>query len=119
MTFEEIDQIFKRMLEVQQDIQVRQLQNTDAIARLTERQERISQQQEKIDAQQEKNTHAIALLTENIANLNVVSQRHQDRLTNLYGYQQSADTDRLNLLQGLNDIKRKLISIEDRLDNAR
>ena len=96
MTFEEIDQIFKRMLEVQQDIQVRQLQNTDAIARLTERQERISQQQEK-------NTLAIALLTENIENLNVVSQRHQDRLTHLYGYQQSADMDRLNLLQGLND----------------
>ena len=111
MNFEEIDRILDRMLEVQQDIQIRQLQNTDAIARLTERQERISQQQEK-------NTRAIALLTENIENLNVVSQRHQDRLTNLYGYQQSADTDRLNLLQGLNDIKRKLISIEERLDNA-
>ncbi|MDJ0588622.1 MAG: hypothetical protein QNJ72_01330 [Pleurocapsa sp. MO_226.B13] len=118
MNFEEIDRILNRMLEVQQDIQVRQLQNTDAIARLTERQEIISQQQEKISEQQEKNTHAIALLTENIENLNVVSQRHQDRLTNLYSYQQSADTDRLNLLQGLNDIKRKLISIEERLDNA-
>ena len=116
MTFEEINQILNRMLEVQQDIQIRQLKNTDAIARLTEQQERFSQQQETISQQQEKNDRAITRLTENIENLNIISQRHQDRLTNLYGYQQTADSDRLNLLQGLNDIKRRLISIEERLN---
>ncbi|MEY2834074.1 MAG: hypothetical protein RLZZ574_3334 [Cyanobacteriota bacterium] len=53
MTFEEIQEILNGMLKIQQDIQIQQVKNTDAIA----------------------------LLTENIANLNVVSQRHENRLT--------------------------------------
>jgi hypothetical protein len=109
MTFEEYEQILNRMLQVQQDIQIKQLENTDTIGR-------IVQKQEEIATQQQRNTEAIALLTENISNLNVTCQRHEDRLTNLYGYQMNADTDRLNLLQGLNDIKRKLLNIEERLN---
>ncbi|MEL6581239.1 MAG: hypothetical protein AAFO76_12890 [Cyanobacteria bacterium J06607_15] len=116
MTFEEYNQILDRMLLVQQDIQVKQLENPDAIARITKKHEEISQKQSEIAQQQEKNTQAIANLTENISNLNIVSQRHEDRLTRLYGYQMTSDGDRLNIMQGVNDIKRRLTIIEERLN---
>lgn len=87
MTFEEIQEILNGMLKIQQDIQIQQVKNTDAITNLTE----------------------------NIANLNVVSQRHENRLTALYGYQQTADSDRLNIMQGLLDIKKRLNSIEEKI----
>lgn len=103
MTFEEVQEILNGMLRIQQDIQIKQLNNADAIAR--------------IDEQQKINSEAIAILTENISNLNVVSQRHENRLTALYGYQQSADSDRLNIMQGVLDIKRKLAEIEKQLEN--
>jgi len=109
MTFEEYNQILDRMLEVQQDIQIKQIEVQDTIAR-------ISQKQEEIAIQQEQNTKAIANLTENVSNLNVVSQRHEDRLTRLYGYQMTSDGDRLNIMQGVNDIKRRLTIIEEQLN---
>ena len=102
MTFEEIQKTLEGMLQVQKDIQLQQLKNQDAIAQLTARQDRNDQQ--------------IALLTENISNLNVISQRHENRLSNLYGYQMSADTDRLNIMQNLLEIQRRLINIEDKLN---
>jgi cobalamin biosynthesis Mg chelatase CobN len=116
MTFEEIQEILNGMLKIQQDIQIKQLKNTDAIAQINEQQEKNVERIARIDEQQEKNVQAIALLTENISNLNVVSQRHENRLTQLYGYQQTADSDRLNIMQGVLDIKRKLSIIEERLD---
>lgn len=109
MTPEEIQQTIERMLSVQRNIQERQLRNTEAIEQLGARIDRVSQQQEI-------NLQAIALLTENIGNLNIISQRHENRLTQLYGYQMSADTDRLNIMQNLNDIKRRLNNIESKLD---
>lgn len=98
MTFEEYNQILDRMLQVQQDIQVKQLEAQDTIVRISKKQEEISRKQEEIATQQEKNIRAIANLTENVSNLNVVSQRHEDRLTRLYGYQITADSDRLNIM---------------------
>ena len=109
MTPEEIQQTIEGMLAVQRDIQEKQLRNTEAIQQLDIRLNRISQQQEI-------NIQAIALLTENISNLNIISQRHENRLTQLYGYQMSADTDKLNIMQNLNDIKRRLNNIENKLD---
>lgn len=76
---EEIQQTIEGMLAVQRDIQERQLRNTEAIEQLGERIDRVSQQQEI-------NLQAIALLTENIGNLNIITQRHENRLTQLYGY---------------------------------
>ena len=102
MTFEEIQKTLEGMLQVQKDIQMQQLKNQDAIAQLTARQDRNDQQ--------------IALLTENISNLNIISQRHENRLSNLYGYQMSADTDRLNIMQNLLEIKGRLDNIEDKLN---
>lgn len=109
MTPEEIQQTIEGMLAVQRDILERQLRNTEAIEQLGERIDRVSQQQEI-------NLQAIALLTDNISNFNIISQRHENRLTQLYGYQMSADTDRLNIMQNLNDIKRRLNNIESKLD---
>ena len=109
MTPEEIQQTIEGMLAVQRDIQEKQLRNTEAIEQLDIRLNRITQQQEI-------NLQNIALLTENISNLNIISQRHENRLTQLYGYQMSADTDKLNIMQNLNDIKRRLNNIENKLD---
>ena len=118
MTFEEIQQVIERMLKVQQDIQLKQLSNTEAINQLTQKQNEFEERQARIQQQQEANAVAIANLTENVSNLNVTAQRHEDRLRQLYGYQITSDSDRLNLMQGINDIRRRLIYIEEQL-NAR
>ena len=80
MTPEEIQQTIEGMLAVQRNVRERQLKNTEAIEQLGERIDRVSQQQEI-------NLEAIALLTDNISNLNIITQRHENRLTQLYGYQ--------------------------------
>ncbi len=98
------------MLQVQKDIQMQQLKNQDAIAQLTERQAQITDRQDK-------NERQIAILTENISNLNIISQRHENRMTNLYGYQMSAETDRLNIMQNLLEIQRRLNNIENKLNS--
>ncbi len=116
MTFEEIQKTLEGMLQVQKDIQMQQLKNQDAIARLTERQAQISTRQDRNDQQIALLTEKIALLTENISNLNVISQRHENRISNLYGYQMSAETDRLNIMQNLLEIQRRLNNIENKLD---
>ena len=109
MNFEEYEVILNRMLEVSREIQVKQLTNTDEISRLRETQQEIAKQQQE-------NSRAIGTLTENVSNLNVVAQRHEDRLTRLYGYQMTSDSDRLDIMQGINDIKRRLNIIEGQLN---
>ena len=123
MTFEEIQQTIEGMLQVQKDLQLQQLKTHEVIARLTEKDEQLTQRQEQLTKKheqiakiQDRNDQQIAILTENISNLNVISQRHENRLTNLYGYQMSADTDRLNIMQNLLDIKRRLNNIEEKLN---
>ncbi len=116
MTFEEIQKTLEGMLQVQKDIQMQQLKNHEAIAQLTERQAQLTERQAQITEIQDRNDRQIALLTENISNLNIISQRHENRLTNLYGYQMSADPDRLNIMQNLLEINRRLNNIEDKLN---
>ena len=58
----------------------------------------------------------IANLTENVSNLNVVSQRFQDRFDRFYGYHQTAETDRYRLFEVQNRIEARLARIEDKLD---
>ena len=125
MTFEEIQKTLEGMLQIQKDIQMQQLKNHEAItqlterqAQLTERQAQLTERQAQITKIQDRNNQQISLLTENISNLNIISQRHENRLTNLYGYQMSADPDRLNIMQNLLEINRRLNNIEDKL-NAR
>ena len=45
MTFEEIQQVIERMLQVQQDIQLKQLSNTEAINQLTQKQNEFDETQ--------------------------------------------------------------------------
>ena len=97
MTFEEIQKTLEGMLQVQKDIQMQQLKTHEAIAQLTEQQAQLTERQAQITDRQDRNDRQIALLTENISNLNIISQRQENRLINLYGYQMSADTDRLNI----------------------
>ncbi len=117
MTFEEIQKTLEGMLQVQKDIQMQQLKNQDAIARLTERQAQLTERQAQITDRQDRNDQQIAILTENISNLNIISQRHENRMTNLYGYQMSAETDRLNIMQNLLEIQRRLNNIENKLNS--
>ena len=117
MTFEEIQKTLEGMLQVQKDIQLQQLKTHEVIAQLTERQDRNDKAIARLTETQEKNEQQIALLTENISNLNIISQRHENRLTQLYGYQMSADSDRLNIMQNLLEIKMRLNSIEDKLNS--
>lgn len=118
MTFEEIQKTIEGMLQVQRDIQNQQLKNNEVIAKISEQQEKNEKAIARLAEQQEKSQQKIDILTENINNLNIVSQRHENRLTQLYGYSMSTETDMLNIRQNLNDIKRRLVAIEEKL-NAR
>lgn len=109
MTFEEIQKIIEGMLAVQRDIQEKQIKTTETL-------DRVSQQQIKNSETINRLSIKIENLTENVSNLNVVSQRHQDRFGQFYGYHQSAETERLQLLENQRRIERRLEKIEDKLD---
>lgn len=109
MTFEEIQKVIEGMLAVQRDIQEKQLKNTETL-------DRLSNQQIKIDETLDRLSIKIENLTENVSHLNVISQRHQDRFAQFYGYQQTAETDRLQLLESQRRIESRLDQIEGKLD---
>jgi chromosome segregation ATPase len=116
MTFEEIQTVIEGMLAVQRDIQENQINSNERFKDLDLRLERITQLQSQTDAKIDRLSAKIDNLTENVSNLNIVSQRHEDRFTQYYGYHQSADSDRLNLLESQRRIERRLDRIEDKLD---
>ena len=119
MTFEEIQKVIEGMLAVQRDIQEKQIKTTETLNRVSQQQIKTTETLERVSQQQIKNSETIDRLsikienlTENVSNLNIVSQRHQDRFGQFYGYHQSAETERLQLLEN----QRRLEKIEDKLD---
>ena len=98
MTFEEMQQIIEGMLRVQRQIQENQLKHDEKIAVIDERLARIT---EKMDN-----------LTENVENLNTISQRHENRLTYLYGYDMQAEANLLDIRQKMLNLERRVGKIE-------
>ncbi|MEN9520185.1 MAG: hypothetical protein RLZZ381_2773 [Cyanobacteriota bacterium] len=123
MTFEEIQKIIEGMLAVQRNIQDADLRLQEKLDRVAEQQlksdlklEKLAQNQIESDYKLDRLSDKIDNLTENVSNLNIISQRHEDRLTQSYGYHQTAESDRLRLFEVQNRIERRLDRIERKLD---
>ncbi|MGK7951171.1 MAG: hypothetical protein AB4368_20890 [Xenococcaceae cyanobacterium] len=125
MTPEEIRNTIEQMLAVQRQIQESQIKNTDNIARLEiqiqANAEQIQANAEQIQAQNSQfqeffrsNREDISTLVTEIAKL-TVDQR--EKFNQFYGYHQSADTDRLNLLERLIRVEQEIAQIKQRLSD--
>ncbi len=121
MTPEEIRNTIEQMLSVQREIQESQIRNTDNIARVDlQIQENARQIQENV-ALIRNNGEDIRSLKEDIGTLVVeiakltVDQR--EKFNQFYGYHQSADSDRLNIVERLIKMEQEIIQIKRQLGN--
>jgi hypothetical protein len=119
MTLEEIRNTIEQMLAVQRQIQESQVRNTDNIARVDlQIQENARQIQENV-ALIRNDREDIRSLKEDIGTLVVeiakltVDQR--EKFNQFYGYHQSADSDRLNLLERLIKMEQEIVQIKRQL----
>lgn len=121
MTPEEIRNTIEQMLTVQREIQESQIKNTDHIARVDlQIQENARQIQENV-ALIRNDREDIHSLKEDISTLVVeiakltVDQR--EKFNQFYGYHQSADSDRLNLVERLIKMEQEIVQIKRQLGN--
>lgn len=91
MTPEKMQNIIEGMFSVQIKLQNSQLKQGESISKLKE---------------------SLIELRESIADLKEVSQRHERRLAQLIGYSISGESDRLDLLQRLQTLERKVSKLE-------
>jgi hypothetical protein len=91
MTPEEIQQTIEGMLAIQRELQNSQLEFRESLVQL------------RID---------IADLKESTRNLNEISQRHERRIEQLLGYSITGEGDRLDLLQRLMTLERRVSRLE-------
>jgi hypothetical protein len=112
MTPEEIRNTLEQMLAVQREIQESQIRNTDNIARvdlqIQENAALIRDNREDIRSLKED----IGTLVVEIAKL-TVDQR--EKFNQFYGYHQSADSDRLNLLERVMKMEQEISQIKRQL----
>lgn len=119
MTPEEISNTIEQILAVQRQIQESQIKNTDNIAKVDlQIQENARQIQENV-ALIRNDREDIHSLKEDIGTLVVeiakltVDQR--EKFNQFYGYHQSADSDRLNLLERLIKMEQEIVQIKRQL----
>lgn len=84
MTFEEIQQTIQGMLAVQKDLQTSQLRFAESLAELRE----------------------------STMELNEVSKRHERRIEQLIGYSITGERDRMDIIQRLQDLERRVSRLE-------
>ena len=125
MTPEEIRDTIEQMLAVQRQIQESQIKNTDNIARL-ELQVQANAEQIQANAEQiqandlqiqeliRSNREDINTLVAEIAKL-TVDQR--EKFNQFYGYHQSADSERLNVVERLIKVEQEVARIKQQLAN--
>ena len=111
MTPEEIRNTIEQMLAIQRQIQESQIKNTDNIARL---ELRVQANAEQIQALIRSNREDINTLVTEIAKL-TVDQR--EKFNQFYGYHQSADSERLDLVERLIKVELEVAQIKQQLGN--
>lgn len=102
MTPEEIQRTIEGMLSVQQELQRSQLEFRESLIPL----------RDDIVA----NKEAINELRMAISDLKEISQRHERRLEQLIGYSITGESDRLDLLQRLQNVERRVNRLENNND---
>lgn len=119
MTPEEIRNTIEQMLAVQRQIQESQIRNTDNIARVDLQIQENARQIQENAALIRNDREDIRSLKEDISTLVVevakltVDQR--EKFNQFYGYHQSADSDRLNLLERLIKMEQEIVQIKRQL----
>ncbi|MDJ0576129.1 MAG: hypothetical protein QNJ65_13300 [Xenococcaceae cyanobacterium MO_234.B1] len=112
MTPEEIKSTIEQMLAVQRQIQESQIKNTDNIARLEQQVQEnaalIRKDREDISSLKDD----IRTLVAEIAKL-TVDQR--EKFNQFYGYHQSADSERLNIIERLIKVEQEIAQIKQQL----
>ncbi len=112
MTPEEIQNTIEQMLAVQRQIQESQIKNTDNIARLEQQVQEnaalIRKDREDISSLKDD----IRTLVAEIAKL-TVDQR--EKFNQFYGYHQSADSERLNIIERLIKVEQEIAQIKQQL----
>ena len=112
MTPEEIQNTIEQMLAVQRQIQESQIKNTDNIARLEQQVQEnaalIRKDREDISSLKDD----IRTLVAEIAKL-TVDQR--EKFNQFYGYHQSADSERLNIMERLIKVEQEIAQIKQQL----
>ena len=109
MTPEEITKTIEQMLAVQRQIQESQIKNTDNIARLeTQIEDTKNLLQETIRS----NRESINILVEEISKLTV---DQKEKFNQFYGYHQSADSDRLDIMERLIKVEREVVQIKQKI----
>lgn len=113
MTFEEIQRIIEGMLAVQRELQDSQLklQEESLQQREEAQRQREEAQQQREEAQRQRED--ISTLVESIKQLIVNSERHDRRIEQLIGYSITGESDRLDLQQEVNDLKRRVERLEN------
>jgi hypothetical protein len=107
MTPEEITKTIEQMLSIQRQIQESQIRNTDNIAR-------IEMQVEANARQIETNGKQIEALVVEISKLTV---DQKEKFNQFYGYHQSADSDRLDIMERLIKVEQDVIQIKQKLSD--
>ena len=130
MTPEEIRKTIEQMLAVQRQIQESQIRNTDNIARLEMQVEanakQIEANTEQIEANAEQIEDTKNLLQESIRsnreNINILVAEiskltvdQKEKFNQFYGYHQSADSDRLDIMERLIKVEREVAKIKQKL----
>jgi hypothetical protein len=119
MTPEEIRNTIEQMLSVQREIQESQIRNTDNIARVDLQIQENARLIQENAALIRDNREDIRSLKEDIGTLVVeiakltVDQR--EKFNQFYGYHQSADSDRLNLLERVMKMEQEISQIKRQL----
>ena len=125
MTPEEIRNTIEQMLAVQRQIQENQIRNTDNIARL-ELQVQANAQQIQANAQQiQENAQQIQELTrsnrEDIKTLVIeiakLTVDQKEKFDQFYGYHQSSDSERLDIVERLIKVEQEVAQIKRKLGN--
>ena len=112
MTPEEIKSTIEQMLAVQRQIQESQIRNTDNIARLEQQVQANAEQIQENAALIRSSREDINTLVAEIAKL-TVDQR--EKFNQFYGYHQSADSDRLNIIERLIKVEQEIAQIKQQL----
>lgn len=100
MTFEEIQETIQGMLSIQRELQNSQLRFAESLAE--SKQETLSLRS------------SITELRESITELRQLSQSHERRIEQLVGYSITGETDRLDVVQRLQNLERRVNRLEER-----
>ena len=119
MTPEEISKTIEQMLAVQRQIQESQIRNTDNINQL---EDQIQANAQQIQELRKSNREDINNVKDNINTLIIeiakLTVNQKEKFNQFYGYHQSADSERLDILERLINVEKELANIKRQLGHS-